>query len=171
MSYFPSQWKSSTLIPHLKKFPFESPSNYRPISLLSCVGKLQECIIFKHILNFFLTDNLIYRHQQGFLPGHSTVYQHIDLYNQIVQSIDAKQYTRMVFCDVSKAFDRVWHKGLLSKLQKNGITGKLLNWISIYLSERKQRVFYWLINVVPESYKSRGATGNRSWFPIFLYLY
>ena len=45
----------------------------------------------------------------------------------------------MVFCDVSKAFDRVWHKVLLFKLQQNGITGKLLNWISSYLSEKKQR--------------------------------
>ena len=139
--HFPSQWKSGTVMPLLKKSPSESPSNYRPISLLSCVGKLQERIIFKHIFNFFLTNNLIHRHQSGFLPGHSTVYQLIDLYNQIAQSIDAKQYTCMVFCDVSKAFDRVWHKGLLFKLQQNGITGKLLNWISSYLSERKQRVF------------------------------
>ena len=52
-----------------------------------------------------------------------------------------KQYTCMVFFDVSKALDRVWHKGLLFKLQQNGITGKLLNRISSYLSERKQKVF------------------------------
>ena len=122
----------------LKKSPFESPSNYRPISLLICVGKLQERIIFKHVFNFFLTNNLIHRHQSGFLPGHSTVYQLIDLYNQIVQSIDAKQYTCMVFCDVSKSFARVWHKDLLFKLLQNGIIGKLLNWIWSYLSERKQ---------------------------------
>ena len=47
----------------------------------------------------------------------------------------------MVFCDVSKAYDPFWHKGLLFKLQQNGITGKLLNWILSYLSERKHRVF------------------------------
>ena len=139
--HFPSKWKSGTVIPLFKKSPSESPSNYRPISLRSCVGKLQERIIFKHIFNFFLTNNLIYRHQSGFLPGQSTVYQLIDLYNQIVRSIDAKQYTCMVFCEVSKAFDRVWHKGLLFKLQQNGMTGKFLNWISSYLPERKQKVF------------------------------
>ena len=46
----------------------------------------------------------------------------------------------MVFSDISKAFDRVWHKGLLFKLKQNGINGKLLSWISNYLSNRKQKV-------------------------------
>ena len=46
----------------------------------------------------------------------------------------------MVFFDISKAFDRVWHKGLLFKLKQNGINGKLLLWVSNYLSNRKQKV-------------------------------
>ena len=47
----------------------------------------------------------------------------------------------MVFCDVSKSFDRVWHKGLIFKLRQYGIDGDLLNWISDYSDDRKQRVF------------------------------
>ena len=47
---------------------------------------------------------------------------------------------RVVFCDISKAFDRVWHKGLLRKLESIGIRGSLLSWVDNYLSERKQRV-------------------------------
>ena len=46
----------------------------------------------------------------------------------------------MVLCDISKAFDRVWHKGLLFKLNQNGIEGALLEWLSSYLSNRKQCV-------------------------------
>ena len=47
----------------------------------------------------------------------------------------------MVFLDVSKPFDRVWHKGLIIfKLKQNGIDGELLEWISDYLSGRKQKV-------------------------------
>ena len=42
--------------------------------------------------------------------------------------------------DISKAFDRVWHKGRLFKLKQNGINGKLLLWISNYLSNRKQKI-------------------------------
>ena len=51
-----------------------------------------------------------------------------------------KQYSCIVFCDISKAYDKVWHKGLLFKLRQNGIKGNLLAWISNYLSSRKQRV-------------------------------
>ncbi len=51
-----------------------------------------------------------------------------------------KQHTCMVFCDISKAFDRVWHKGLLFKLQQYGIKGDLLKWLENYLTDRKQLV-------------------------------
>lgn len=139
--HFPSPWKLGLVMPLQKKGSSELPSDHRPISLLSCLGKLHERIVFKHMYNFFHSNNLIYKYQSGFLPGHSTVYQLIDIYHQIVQSIDAKQYTCMVFCDISKAFDRVWHKGLLFKLRQNGINGKLLQWISDYLTNRKQKVF------------------------------
>jgi len=45
---------------------------------------------------------------------------------------------KIVFCDQSKAFDRVWHKGLLYKLECNGISGPLLKWFESYLKNRKQ---------------------------------
>ena len=47
---------------------------------------------------------------------------------------------RAVFCDISKAFDRVWHRGLLYKLRRIGISGSLLSWFANYLKDRKQRV-------------------------------
>ncbi len=99
-----------------------------------------ERIMFKHIYNHLYTNKLIYDRQSGFLPGHSTVYQLIDIYDQICNSFNNKQHTCMVFCDISKAFDRVWHKGLLFKLKQNGVNGNLLSWIENYLSNRKQIV-------------------------------
>ncbi len=126
---------------YLKKGDRDQSCNYRPISLISCIGKVMERIVFKHIYNHLHFNNLIYKQQSGFLPGHSTVYQLIDIYNQICQSIDNTQYTCIVFCDISKAFDRVWHAGLLLKLEQNGIEGALLDWIQNYLSSRSQKVF------------------------------
>ena len=72
--------------------------------------------------------------------SHSTTFQLIDIYYHICQAIDSNQYSCIVFCDASKAFDRVWYKGLIFKLRQYGIGGDLLYWISDYLHNRKQRV-------------------------------
>ena len=100
-----------------------------------------ERIVFKYVHNYFQTNNLIYKYQSGFLPGQSTVFQLIDIYNQICKAFDEHKSTCMVFCDISKAFDRVWHKGIIFKLRQFGVTGNILRWIQNYLSQRNQRVF------------------------------
>ena len=46
----------------------------------------------------------------------------------------------MVFCDISKAFDHVWHAGLIHKPEAAGVPGAVLTWFWSYLSDRKQRV-------------------------------
>ena len=132
-SKFPQIFKESNVIPLPKKGDNSCPSNFRPISLLSGVGKIQERIVFKNIHNYFNENNLLNKYQSGFLPNHSTTLQLIDIYHHICQTFDNNQYACMVFCDVSKAFDRVWHKGLLFKLKEYGINGAFLNWISDYL--------------------------------------
>lgn len=137
---FPQFWKVSYVIPLPKKGDNSCPSNFRPVSLLSGVGKLQERIVFKNIHNFLNQNNLLYKYQSGFLPNHSTSLQLIDIYHHICQTFDNNQYSCMVFCDVSKAFDRVWHRGLIFKLNEYGITGDLLKWLSDYLENREQKV-------------------------------
>ena len=137
---FPEAWKVANVIPIFKKGDKSLPSNYRPVALLSCLGKLQERIVFKNLYNFLIDNNLLYKYQSGFLPHHSTVFQLIDIYHNICQAIDNNLFSCIVFCDVSKAFDRVWHRGLLFKLRQNGIDGKLLQWLNSYLTNRKQKV-------------------------------
>ena len=135
---FPDIWKIANVIPIFKKGDKSQPSNYRPVALLSCIGKLQERIVFKNMFNFLLDNNLLYKYQSGFLPHHSTVFQLT--FHNICQAFDNNMFSCIVFCDVSKAFDRVWHKGLLFKLRQNGIEGKLLEWLNSHLSQRKQKV-------------------------------
>ena len=79
-------------------------------------------------LTFFRDHNVITTLQSGFLPGDSTINQLTDLYNTFCKALDDGKEVRAIFCDVSKAFDRVWHKGLLFKLKSVGISGSLLNW-------------------------------------------
>ena len=137
---FANLWKRANVLPLFKQGDKSLPSNYRPVSLLSGVGKIQEKLVFKHIYNHMNDNNLLYKYQSGFLPSHSTTFQLLDIYHHICQSFDNNQYSCMVFCDLSKAFDRVWHKGLIFKLKQYGINGELLNWIIDYLNDRQQRV-------------------------------
>ena len=74
------------------------------------------------------------------LPGDSTINQLTFLYDAFCQALDEGKEVRVVFCDISKAFDRVWHKGLLCKLEAAGITGATLRWFTDYLNGRRQRV-------------------------------
>ena len=63
-----------------------------------------------------------------------------DIYNTFCKALDEGKEVRAIFYDISKAFDRVWHRGLLYKFRREGITGSLLQWFSNYLHDRKQRV-------------------------------
>ena len=83
---------------------------------------------------------MISKYQSGFTTGDSTTNQFLFISNEFSKALDAGKEIRVVFFDISKAFDRVWHKGLKYKLSKMGILGNLLEWIKSYLNSRKQRV-------------------------------
>ncbi len=137
---FPSMWKLANVIPLHKKESFTQCNNYRPISLLPCISKVFERIIFNHIFNFFKKHKLLSKHQSGFIPGDSTINQLLSLCHKIYSGLDTSDSLLSVFLDFSKAFDKVWHQGLIYKLVASGIHGNLLDWLSSYLTNRKQRV-------------------------------
>ena len=136
----PMLWKRANVTPIHKKDDKDQLNNYRPISLLPVASKILECIVFKHVYNFLHENNFLTKHQSGFRPNDSTVNQLTYMYHEFCQALDDKKDVRIVFCDISKAFDRVWHQGLSFKLRKLGINGDLLRWFDNYLTERKQRV-------------------------------
>ena len=106
--------------PLFKKDDTSLVSNYRPISLLNTIGNVMGKIIHKHI-SFFNEYNVILCLQSGFVLGDSTVNQLVDIYTTFCKALDEGKEVRAAFCDISKAFDRVWHKGFLFKLIKAGI--------------------------------------------------
>ncbi len=137
---FPESWKKANVIPIHKKGDTCKVSNYRPISVLPVISKIAERIVFKYVYNFFHVNNVISRNQSGFQPNDSTVNQLAFMYHEFCKALDQKKDVRIVFCDVSKAFDKVWHAGVIHKLKQNGIHGSLLNWFKNYLDKRHQRI-------------------------------
>ena len=90
--------------------------------------------------NYLKLNNSIPSYKSGFQNGDSTINQLVYLYNKFLKALDERKEIRLVFCYMRKAFDRVWHKGLISKLKSKGISGDMLQWFTNYLSNRRQRV-------------------------------
>ena len=137
---FPSPYKDANVTPVHKKGDLSLVSNYRPISLLNSVAKLFEKLVFKYLYNHLQDNNMLSSLQSGFIPGDSTVNQLAYLYHIFTEALDAGKEVRTVFCDISKAFNRVWHEGLIYKLKAAGVSGDVLRWFQSYLSGRRQRV-------------------------------
>ena len=89
-----------------------------------------EKIIFKYLYNYLEQHDILTKHQSGFRPKDSTVNQLLEIYYVIIENLDKGKDIRFIFCDISKAFDKVWHEGLLYKLKKYGINGSLINWFT-----------------------------------------
>ena len=141
-STYPNIWKLANVIPIHKKENKQLVKNYRPISLLPICGKILEKIIFSSLYNYLNGNGLITKNQSGFRPGDSTINQLLFLVNEIHEAFDDPKCleVRAIFLDISKAFDKVWHEGLILKLKQNGISGNLLKLFGSYLHNRKQRV-------------------------------
>ena len=133
---FPSEWKKGNVVPIHKKGDKQTLENYRPVSLLPILERL----LFHEMFNFFIENKLISSNQSSFKPGDSCINQLLSITHEIYKSFDAGLEVRSVFLDTSKAFDKVWHDGIIYKLTQNGISGNLLNLLEDILKERKQRV-------------------------------
>jgi len=137
---FPDIWKLANVVLLFKKGDAHLFDNYRPVSLLSCVSKVFEKIVFKYVFNFLRDNSKITIHQSGFIPGNSTINQLVYLYNFFAKALNEKKEIHVVFSDICKAFDMVWHDGLIYKLKRVRINDILLDWFKNYLTNRKQRV-------------------------------
>lgn len=134
-SYFPTAWKKAVIINILKpgKDPAKTTS-YRPIALLSSLSKIFERIILVN-LQHSLT-NKIRPEQSAFRREHSTTQQLVNLVDQIAVNMNNRKHTASVFIDVEKAFDRVWHGGLLHKMFQMNLPTYLIKIIESFLSNR-----------------------------------
>ena len=138
---FPEIWKRANVVPVHKKHEKNLKGNYRPISLLPIFGKILEKLMYDSIYSHLVSYDLLNPNQSGFRPGDSTINQLISITHTIFKAFDCNPPldVRSVYLDISKAFDRVWHDGLMHKLKRCGVSGQLLVLIQSFLKDRKQR--------------------------------
>ena len=108
--------------------------------MLCNISKVFERAIYNVLYLYLTENNLLNPKNAGFKKGDSTVNQLLYITDKISSSMDQGKEVRMVFLDAAKAFDKVWHRGLLFKLRQLGITPEFVNWFASYLSHRKQCV-------------------------------
>ena len=115
--HFPTTWKEAhtVMIPKPGK-SLTNPLSYRPISLLNAMSKIYEKLLLHIFQNHSSTHNIAIPQQAGFTSQTSTTHQLARLTNHIHQGFKTRKLTVAAFLDVERAFDRVWHEGLLYKL-------------------------------------------------------
>ena len=124
---FPLEWKKANVVPIHKKGDKQTIKNFRPVSLLSISGKIFECLLYDTMFDFFSKNNLLSPNLSGFRLGDSCINQLLSVNHEILSAFDMGLKVCGIFLDISKAFDKVWHDGLIFKLRQNGICGEMIN--------------------------------------------
>lgn len=136
----PPSWSEANVNAQHKSKDKLAAENYRAISITSVPCKLIEKINRNEMNDFFLTNNLISTEQHGFMSNKACITNLLESSDLLTKMTSNGIPIDTVFLDFAKAFDKVSHPLLIYKLKKYGISGKLLNWIVAFLTNRRQRV-------------------------------
>jgi hypothetical protein len=139
--YFPIAWKTAytIIIPKPGKST-DNPKSYRPISLLNITGKIFERILTNRLNLLLESHNLLPPEQFGFRAQRSTHNPIVELQTDITRHANLAECTVGVFLDIERAFDKVWHDGLIQELFNIRLNLKFVKLISSFLSNRSCRV-------------------------------
>ena len=136
-SELPAAWRTAVVNPILKKGKKAGePKSYRPISLTSSIGKLAERMVNYRLYWYLEKFGFLNNSQAGFRRGSRTEDQLFRLTQEVIDGFHAKKDTSAIFIDLQQAYDRIWRKGLLIKMQKLGINGKMIKWVEAFLTNR-----------------------------------
>lgn len=135
---FPDVLKESRISPVYKSGPINEIGNYRPIAILTNIAKTFESIIYKYIYN--AVKNKISINQYGFQQQKSACGNLINFVQNTSEALSRNHQVDAIYTDFAKAFDKVDHQVILSKLSSFSLSTSLIKLIASYLSNRKQYV-------------------------------
>jgi hypothetical protein len=170
--YIPTKWKMANIILLLKpKKDKQHPSSYRPISLLSCLGKLLEKIIKQRLMLELERRNILPQHQAGFRPGKSTIYNIVRLERYAQSQLRRprrRQHSAAILFDIKAAFDSVWHDGLIYKLNDFRLPRYIINYLISFLHNRTAAIE--IENVLSRQFNLKSGTPQGSPLSPLLYI-
>jgi len=139
----PLDWRSAHVVALYKgKGDRSQPTNYRPISLTSIAVRTLECLIHARLYPFAEERGLLSAAQFGFRHHRSTA-DAVFVLTEWVKELLSNDYARtapVAFLDLTKAYDKTWHAGLLFRLAEGGVTGRAFGWIKAFLARRRFRI-------------------------------
>jgi hypothetical protein len=139
--YIPKMWKQANIIlllePNKDK---QNPSSYRPISLLSCLGKLLEKIIKSRLMLEIERRQILPQHQAGFRSKKSTINNIVRLERYAREQLIRSRHSAVIFFDIKAAFDSVWHDGLIYKLYDLKLPIYITNYLISFLHNRTANI-------------------------------
>ena len=141
LGFLPSEWKLGhiILLPKPNK-DLHDVTSYRPITLLSCLGKLMERVVKHRLALFAESHHLLPTNQAGFRRGRSTTDNLLHLTHDIYSNLHHSRKMALVVFDIKQAFDSVWHQGLLFKLKQMQLPDYLWRWCQQFLTNRQSLI-------------------------------
>ena len=172
MGYIPNGWKKANIILLLKpNKDKQHPASYRPISLLSCLGKLLEKIIKQRLMIILERRNILPEHQAGFRPRKSTLNNIIRLTRFAQDHLHrngCRRHAAVILFDIKAAFDSVWHDGLIYKLNDLRLPQYLLNYFFSFLQNRTAQIE--IENILSKPFNLNSGTPQGSPLSPILYI-
>lgn len=138
-AYVPKRWKIArvTFIPKSRQSDMSDAKSYRPISLISCVGKLLEKILARRLAWFLESERALHSNQYGFRDLMCTEFAVDGVVRQATKALKSQSEMLAIFLDISAAFDAAWHPSIIASLIDKKVPTYLVKWIKDYLTKRK----------------------------------
>lgn len=140
IGHIPGDWKTADVVAIYKSGPRTLVNNYRPVSLTSVFCKCLERIVRRHMSQHLTENGLLSPVQHGFVSGRSCLTNLLSFLDEVTSRLDEGLPVEVCYLDFRKAFDSVSHNLLLHKISRFGIGGKVLEWITDFLTGRTFRV-------------------------------